>query len=199
MEILVIRHGESEADLLEVHEGRADFPLTHLGVSQAERMASYIKRNYQPDLILSSPLIRASKAAEILQSATGCELIFVKELMEYNNGILAGMSREEASRKYPLPKGGRPIHIPIQEGESDLEFFHRVESVFHRIIHEYGNLNRIAIVSHGGFISNFLKIFLGLSSTDKSVFSTGDTGIHLVEIRENRRVIKFMNSTAHLL
>jgi 2,3-bisphosphoglycerate-dependent phosphoglycerate mutase len=28
MEILLIRHGESEADLLQVHEGRADFELT---------------------------------------------------------------------------------------------------------------------------------------------------------------------------
>ncbi len=27
MKLLVIRHGESEADLLDVHEGRADFAL----------------------------------------------------------------------------------------------------------------------------------------------------------------------------
>jgi 2,3-bisphosphoglycerate-dependent phosphoglycerate mutase len=31
MEILLIRHGESEADLLQVHEGRADFELTDRG------------------------------------------------------------------------------------------------------------------------------------------------------------------------
>lgn len=31
MRILVIRHGESEADLLDVHEGRADFELTKRG------------------------------------------------------------------------------------------------------------------------------------------------------------------------
>lgn len=28
MQILLIRHGESEADILNVHEGRADFELT---------------------------------------------------------------------------------------------------------------------------------------------------------------------------
>lgn len=28
MQILLIRHGESEADILHVHEGRADFELT---------------------------------------------------------------------------------------------------------------------------------------------------------------------------
>jgi 2,3-bisphosphoglycerate-dependent phosphoglycerate mutase len=28
MRLLIIRHGESQADLLNVHEGRADFELT---------------------------------------------------------------------------------------------------------------------------------------------------------------------------
>lgn len=31
MRLLIIRHGESEADLLDVHEGRADFALTAKG------------------------------------------------------------------------------------------------------------------------------------------------------------------------
>lgn len=39
MRLLIIRHGESEADLLNVHEGRADFALTKTGLAQAERMA----------------------------------------------------------------------------------------------------------------------------------------------------------------
>ncbi len=31
MKLLLIRHGESETDLLDVHEGRADFALTERG------------------------------------------------------------------------------------------------------------------------------------------------------------------------
>ena len=31
MRLLIIRHGESQADLLNVHEGRADFELTDRG------------------------------------------------------------------------------------------------------------------------------------------------------------------------
>ncbi|MDP4164007.1 MAG: phosphoglycerate mutase family protein, partial [Bacillota bacterium] len=38
MELLLIRHGQSEADLLGVHEGKADFPLTELGQQQAKKM-----------------------------------------------------------------------------------------------------------------------------------------------------------------
>ena len=46
MILLIVRHGESEADLLDVHEGRADFELTGRGHLQAEAMASFVKNNY---------------------------------------------------------------------------------------------------------------------------------------------------------
>ena len=36
MKLLIIRHGESEGDILDVHEGRADFELTERGHSQAD-------------------------------------------------------------------------------------------------------------------------------------------------------------------
>ena len=46
MILLVIRHGESEADILDVHEGRADFELTQKGHRQAAAMAKYVAGNY---------------------------------------------------------------------------------------------------------------------------------------------------------
>ncbi|CAI8839471.1 hypothetical protein EMIT07CA2_20050 [Brevibacillus sp. IT-7CA2] len=42
MQILLIRHGQSEADILNVHEGKADFPLTEEGCEQARRMAARV-------------------------------------------------------------------------------------------------------------------------------------------------------------
>jgi len=42
MVILVIRHGETEANILDVHEGRADFELTQKGHRQAAAMARYV-------------------------------------------------------------------------------------------------------------------------------------------------------------
>ncbi len=46
MKLLIIRHGESEADLLDVYEGRADFSLTERGHKQAEAMADYVRTAY---------------------------------------------------------------------------------------------------------------------------------------------------------
>ena len=198
MEFLIIRHGQSEADLLDVHEGRADFPLTELGIAQATHMAEYVAKKYPPDVILSSPLKRASGTAQILQQKIGCDLKYEEDLMEFNNGVLAGLPRKEAAIKYPLPIGGRPVHIPIEGGESELEFRYRAERVAQKILHDYQYFERVAIVSHGGLISNFIKALLNQSSS-KVIFPTGDTGIHLLEIREDLRIVRFMNKQEHLL
>lgn len=198
MEMLIIRHGQSEADLLEVHEGRADFPLTDLGIVQATHMAEYVAKKYSPDVILSSPLKRASGTAQILQQEIGCDLMYEEDLMEFNNGVLAGLSRKEAAIKYPLPKGGRPVHIPIPNGESELEFRYRAERIAQKILHEYKDYKRVAIVSHGGLISNFIKAVLNQSNS-KIVYPTGDTGIHLLEIREDLQIVRFINKQEHLL
>ncbi|AZU60028.1 histidine phosphatase family protein [Neobacillus mesonae] len=198
MELLIIRHGQSEADLLGVHEGRADFPLTELGKEQAKRMAEYVAIHYPPDIILSSPLKRAQSTAFILQKTVGCELVEDPNLMEFNNGVLAGLSREVAAAKYPLPTNGRPAHIPIQDGESELDFRFRAERVFHKIIYNYREFDRVAVVSHGGLISNLLKAFLRQSPTNEFAFATGDTGFHLIEIKNERRIVKFLNNQEHL-
>ena len=198
LELLIIRHGQSEADLLGVHEGRADFSLTELGEKQAKKMAAFVATHFPPDIILSSPLKRAKSTALTLQEEVGCVLIEDKDLMEFNNGVLAGLSREVAAIKYPLPPNGRPAHIPIENGESELEFRFRAERIFHKITNEYQEYKRVAIVSHGGLISQFLKAFLQQSNTSNFVYATGDTGIHLLEIKENVRVIRFLNNQAHL-
>ncbi|MGN7387907.1 histidine phosphatase family protein [Sporosarcina sp. SAFN-015] len=197
MELLVIRHGQSEADLLEVHEGRADFPLTELGERQAGKMAATVAKEYPPEIILSSTLKRASGTAQILQEAIGCEIRFYDDLREFNNGVLAGMSRKEAAIKHPLPEGGRPVHIPIQDGESALDLRYRAERILRQILHDYQGYQRIAIVSHGKMISNLINAFLRLPVGDVA-FPTGDTGIHLLEQREGMRVVRFMNRQDHL-
>ncbi|QTD43222.1 histidine phosphatase family protein [Sporosarcina sp. Te-1] len=198
MELLVIRHGQSEGDLLEVHEGRADFSLTEVGEGQARKMAAYVAEHFPPDLILSSPLKRASRTSHILQEEIGCDLQFHADLMEYNNGVLAGLPKKETAITHPLPKGGRPVHIPIPDGESELELRYRAEWMLHHILFEFQDVRRVAIVSHGGLISNLIKAFLH-QPNGKFAFSTGDTGIHLLEQREDTRFVRFLNKQDHLL
>ena len=89
MELLIIRHCQSQADLEDRHEGRADFPLTQLGVKQAQLLSEWVQERFPPELILSSPLQRANRTAEILHGATGAPLQLEPAQMHGNNGLLA--------------------------------------------------------------------------------------------------------------
>ena len=65
MKLLIIRHGESQADILKVHEGRADFELTERGHRQAEAMSKYVRKNYQVKKFTTVPLKEQRKRPDI--------------------------------------------------------------------------------------------------------------------------------------
>ncbi len=199
MEILVIRHGQSEADILHRLEGRADFPLTDLGVEQATRMAEWVSRNHMPDFILSSTLQRASRTAQILAGRTGVEATFLPELMEFNNGLVAGLSHEEADARYPRPPVIRP-HESYYQQESLIQFRYRAEEVLSSILYGHPPESRVAVVTHGGMINMLFRCFLRLPMDSDFSIATADTGVHLWVVRDDQsRHIAFLNSTKHLL
>lgn len=152
MTILVIRHGESEADLLDVHEGRADFELTERGHTQAEAMARYVAENYTITKIYASTLRRAAQTAQHLSKKTGVEITFDSDLMEFNNGLLAGLSRDDAARRYPEVKD-LPIDQAVYGQESKVAFRSRAVKVLDRILSENDSETVIAVVTHGGMIN----------------------------------------------
>ncbi len=196
MDLFLIRHGQSEADLLDVHEGRADFQLTELGMQQAKAMAEWMAGEYTLDRIYSSTLKRARQTAAYLAEACRLVPIFEPELMERDNGLLAGVDHEEAKRLYPQTEV-LPVHRALYNMEPLLDFRCRAESVLSRILEDSNGLKAIAIVSHGGMINSVCHCLLRLPMESDAVFHTDDTGIHGWRLTEGRRSILFSNRTNH--
>lgn len=190
MKLLVIRHGESEADLLDVHEGRADFALTERGHRQAEAMANYVTDNYDISKIYASTLTRAKQTAQHLSDKTGISIVFDENLMEFNNGLLAGLPRAVVREKYPeVPD--LPIDKAVYGQESQVEFRKRAENALSRILREAENDEIIAVVSHGGMINQLYRSFFNMPVDCIYFFNTADTGIHIWSLTDReRRVIK---------
>lgn len=196
MKLLVIRHGESEADILNVHEGRADFELTEHGKEQATAMAEYVSCHYQIDKIYCSTLKRASQTAAYLAEKTASPLLYEEQLMEFNNGLVAGLKHEEAEEKYPyIPDV--PLHTAVYEQESMLLFRYRADFILSKIISENEADSTIAIVTHGGMINQLYRAFLSLPIQSNFVFCTGDTGIHEWVIEGCKRFIVMSNYLGH--
>ena len=169
MQILLIRHGESEDDFLEKdYTGPTDLPLTNKGLLQVTRMSNRVGKEFPPDFIWSSTLKRASKAAEILSDAVGCPVEYVDDLRE------------------------------MQETESQLDFRERAERIFSSIREKREEFNRIAIISHGGMITKLIESFLQLPMENKVWFHSDYTGIHLLEYKKDWKIIRLANNTSHL-
>ncbi|PEA52534.1 histidine phosphatase family protein [Bacillus pseudomycoides] len=171
MQILLIRHGESEDDFLEEsYEGTTDLPLTIKGVEQVEKMCRRILEEFPPKFIWSSTLLRVSKTAEILSNTIKCPVTFLADLRE------------------------------MQDGESKLDFRLRAQNVFSYIRENSANYKRIAVISHGGMIIKMIESFLELPPAIYDVwFNSNNTGIHLLEYTEHPyKLIQFLNSTTHL-
>ena len=196
MTLLIIRHGESEADILNVHEGRADFPLTPRGHAQAGAMAAFIAGRWPVDRLYTSTLRRAMQTAEHLADAAKVGIIPDAGLMEFDNGLLAGLPYDEARKKYP-PVDGLPADQSVYGMESRVEFRRRAKAALARVLADSKPNETVAVVSHGGMIDQLWHVFLGLPIDSGLWFSTGDTGVHVWEIDGSRRRVVHANLTAH--
>jgi len=94
--IYFVRHGENPANLNREFSYRiVDYPLTELGVRQAQQTASYFAGR-TVDAIYSSPLKRARQTAEIIGTATGHDITIVEEFREINCGSFDGQPPTDA-------------------------------------------------------------------------------------------------------
>lgn len=195
MRLLIIRHGESEADILDVHEGRADFELTERGHRQAEAMSEYVSQTYQIAKIYHSTLKRAAQTAGHLAVKTQSPLIPDEHLMEFNNGLIAGLKHSVVKEKYPLVNV--PVHSSVYEQESMLEFRYRAEYMLSKLISENDDKSTIAVVTHGGMINQLYRAYFRLPLDSEFAFKTGDTGIHEWIIDGNSRILAKANYMPH--
>lgn len=199
MEILVVRHGESEPDLYGLHEGRLDMPLTRRGRMQAEACAKRIAEVAPPQRIYASTLIRARETAEIIAAACGgVAIVDEPDLREHDNGPLKGLTFEEADAKYPRVRAARSWSVYGQESEE--AFGERGRRVLERILDDARGLGRIAIVCHGGMINRLFEAFFG--ANPGTAVDSGNTAIHvwrtIDDDPDDRRALVMTNYQDHL-
>ena len=195
--LILIRHGESEADILKVHEGRADFPLTELGHRQATAMGRWVSEHYEIDMIFASPLQRAAQTAQHLSDAAGVPVVFEEDLMEFNNGLLAGLAFEVAAKRYPRIEN-LPPDQSVYGQETQYEFRARADQALARCLSQIPDGATAAIVSHGGMINQLFASLLALPPAAAPRFLTGDTGIHLWLLSPEGPRLMFSNKQEHL-
>ncbi len=84
--LVLIRHGQSEANLKSVFAGHTDAPLAELGKAQAEQTAAYVTKQYQVDGVYASDLKRAYATGKAVADCLGQTVIPCEKLREIYAG-----------------------------------------------------------------------------------------------------------------
>jgi broad specificity phosphatase PhoE len=158
MQLLLIRHGQSQANVDQIIQGDDD-PLTALGREQAEHLGRHLASSREVTHLYSSPLARARETAEIIGRHIGLDPAFEAGLAEINAGDAVGMTWTDWTEANPeiagkLRSAERSLEDRWEGGESGHEFVARVYAAYDRIVGQHlGTDDVVAVVSHGGALA----------------------------------------------
>ena len=188
--LVLLRHGRSRADDEGVHEGRYDSPLTDVGRDQATRLARHWRdAGVSFDRIVCSRLVRARETAEIVAAALGMDVEVSDRWMEHDNGPLAGLTPEEATRRFPEPTfRSRWAPLTAEGGESGEAMHRRAGEAIEVLLQ--GDGRRLLVVAHGGILNAALRVLLG--SSRQSHFRFTDNGIAELAIAEGSDDVRLL-------
>ncbi len=173
--LLLVRHGQSQANAKGIFPGRMHFPLTKEGISQAQFISNFLSR-VKISAAYSSPMLRAFQTARIIAAPHGIGIGIRDEMMERDVGTLQGKPFLD---KY---KGWQEVK---EYKESFQEMEKRVAKELLGMVNKLeGN---VLVVSHADPIRAAIYHFLGIPArkSAKYVMSMDCGSLSVISFRYN--------------
>lgn len=198
--IKLIRHGETEWNLLGKFQGCTDIELSKVGINQAKLLKGRINGEF--DYIYSSPLSRALETAKIVTSNTDKEVFIAPEIREINFGEWEGLTVKEISENYPeIFKAWRTDKKMsyICGGDASINnAANRAKDCILEIVSKHKG-KTVLIVAHGGIIKAGLIVIFEWDMTMYHKIALGNTCINTIVFNEEMRpALVGLNDTNHL-
>jgi probable phosphoglycerate mutase len=187
-ELWLIRHGETEWARLGRHTGRTDVPLTETGRDQARALGRRLA-GHRFDLVLTSPLSRASETAAL--AGFGAGAVVDPDLREWDYGIFEGRLTSEIRADVP---GWSIWTGPWPEGETATQVGARADGVLERARAIDGD---VLVFAHGHLLRVLAARWLGLPPTSGSLFSLSTATLSILGWERENAVIETWNEASH--
>jgi broad specificity phosphatase PhoE len=156
MKIYLIRHGQTDWNIQGRFQGREDIELNENGIYQARECGKAIKGETFK-AVITSPLSRARKTAEIIAESVSADQIIIDEgIIERDFSKVSGMTPKEREAFYASGEA--------DDKEPWEDLCKRMLSCIKKYAEKFSGHN-IIMVSHGASINSVL-----------SVLSEGNTG-----------------------
>ena len=189
MEVVLVRHGETEWSRSGRHTGRTDVPLTDLGRHQAELLGRRLQgRSFA--LVLTSPLGRARETCRLAGLGEGG--LLRDELREWDYGEYEGITTPEIRSRRPdwfLWRDGCP------GGETAAEVGARADRVVAELRAAGGDC---AVFGHGHMLRVLAARWLGLPPGEGRLLGLSTAALSVLGYERETPVLWLWNEASHL-
>ncbi len=192
LEVLLIRHGETDLNREGRFAGSTDSGLNGTGIKQAKALRKKLK-NEKIEMIYSSNLKRCIETMKILKLRAGIN--YSGGLQEMNFGRWERLNYKEIEMNYKneVKKWKNDwINYVIPGGESFAGMSERVIEEFERIKKNHDN-SKIAIVTHGGCARTILGHYIMGSIKDSWRFYVANGSVSRLSFEDNYVYLKSLN------
>jgi probable phosphoglycerate mutase len=202
--LILVRHGETTLTAERRYSGRGDVPLSEQGVAQASAAGRRVSTLVGPEkvsAVVTSPLSRCTRTAEVIARATGSPPVMVEpDLVECDFGEWEGCTFAEVRERWPAELdawlGSTSVAPP--GGESFAAVDTRVRRAVAKLRDRYAG-SVVVVVSHVSPLKVLLRDALGASDAFLHRMLLDPGGISIVDSWPDRGVaVRTINDTAHL-
>ena len=174
MNLVLVRHGQSEWNALNLFTGWKDPGLTDQGRQEANQAGKLIQSlNLDFDVMFTSALVRAQLTGDIILNIikqTHIPTIKNQALNERNYGDLAGLNKDDARAKWGAEQvqiWRRSYDTPPPGGESLKDTGERVMPYFNQeILPLIKKGQNILISAHGNSLRSMIKFLDNISDSE---------------------------------
>ncbi|KAI3437382.1 uncharacterized protein J3R85_005363, partial [Psidium guajava] len=198
-EIVVVRHGQTDWNVVDRIQGHSDVQLNEVGRQQTSAVANRLSKEGEITAIYSSDLKRAIKTAEAIATACGVvEVIKDPDLREQNTGKLQGLCENEASDVYPhIYKDFHSSRwdLEIPGGETKEQVYQRCTTCLQNIGLKHKG-QRVIVVTHGTVLRSIYRRAFPKDGLAPKVENGSVSILHLFD--KDDWVVKSWSDHSHL-
>lgn len=197
MQVILVRHGETEHNKDDAITGQLDVGLNKYGVEQAEKAAERLE-SYDFDAAYSSDLERTYETAKIIADKHGLHPEKYKELRERAFGEYEGRPKDDW-REVVRNHDGKRHNLTPEDGESLKEVGERFVGKLDELQDLHNESDKVLVGGHSVAIKATVLEILDLSGEYYSKIDLGNTGLTGLEYDDKHgwKLVR-LNDTAHL-